>query len=49
VNPLDWHFIRGTPYVMRLSGTGLRKPKDVRVGVDFAGTVEAVGKDVTTL
>ena len=46
VNPYDWHFIRGTPYIMRL-GVGLRKPKDTRLGVDFAGTVEAVGKDVT--
>lgn len=46
VNPLDWHFMRGTPYVMRL-GTGLRKPKATRLGVDFAGTVEAVGNHVT--
>lgn len=46
VNPYDWHFIRGTPYLMRL-GVGLRKPKSIRVGVDFAGTVEAVGKNVT--
>jgi NADPH:quinone reductase-like Zn-dependent oxidoreductase len=46
VNPYDWHFIRGTPYIMRL-GVGLRKPKDTRLGVDFAGTVEAVGKNVT--
>ena len=46
VNPYDWHFIRGTPYIMRL-GVGLRKPKNPRLGVDFAGTVEAVGKDVT--
>jgi NADPH:quinone reductase-like Zn-dependent oxidoreductase len=46
VNPYDWHFIRGTPYIMRL-GIGLRKPKDTRLGVDFAGTVEAVGKNVT--
>jgi len=46
VNPYDWHFVRGTPYIMRL-GIGLRKPKDTRIGVDFAGTVEAVGKDVT--
>src|SRR5229473_8640816 len=46
VNPYDWHFIEGTPYIMRI-GVGLRKPKDTRLGVDFAGTVEAVGKKVT--
>jgi NADPH:quinone reductase-like Zn-dependent oxidoreductase len=46
VNPLDWHRVRGTPYLMR-KGTGLRKPKSTRLGVDFAGTVEAVGKNVT--
>lgn len=47
VNPYDWHFIRGTPYIMRMMIGGLRKPKDPRVGVDYAGTVEAVGKNVT--
>src|SRR5882757_2463461 len=47
VNPYDWHFVEGTPYVMRAMGVGLRKPKDTRLGVDFAGTVEAVGKNVT--
>ncbi len=47
LNPYDWHFIEGTPYIMRLMGVGLRKPKDTRLGVDFAGTVEAVGKNVT--
>src|SRR5881275_3226061 len=47
VNPLDWHFIEGTPKIMRAMGVGLRKPKDTRLGVDFAGTVEAVGKNVT--
>jgi NADPH:quinone reductase-like Zn-dependent oxidoreductase len=47
VNPYDWHFIEGTPKIMRLMGVGLRKPKDTQVGVDFAGTVEAVGKNVT--
>lgn len=46
VNPLDWHYMRGTPYIMRL-GAGLRKPNVIRLGVDFAGTVEAVGKNVT--
>jgi NADPH:quinone reductase-like Zn-dependent oxidoreductase len=47
INPYDWHFIEGTPYIMRMMGVGLRKPKDTRLGVDFAGTVEAVGKNVT--
>src|SRR5438309_123953 len=47
VNPLDWHFIEGTPKIMRALGVGLRKPKDTRLGVDFAGIVEAVGKNVT--
>ena len=45
VNPLDWHYMRGTPYVMRLE-TGFGAPKNPRLGVDFSGTVEAVGKDV---
>ncbi len=47
INPLDWHFMEGTPYIMRAIGVGLRKPKDPRLGVDYAGTVEAVGKNVT--
>ena len=46
VNPLDWHFMRGTPYFLRMM-TGLRKPKDTRLGVDVAGDVEAVGRNVT--
>ncbi len=46
VNPMDWHFMRGTPYVLRIQA-GLRKPKNNRLGVDVACTVEAVGKDVT--
>ena len=45
VNPLDWHYMRGSPYLMRLSA-GLGSPDDVRMGVDFAGTVEAVGSGV---
>ena len=45
VNPLDWHYMRGSPYIMRLE-SGLGMPDDVRMGVDFAGIVEAVGKDV---
>jgi NADPH:quinone reductase-like Zn-dependent oxidoreductase len=46
VNPYDWHFIEGTPKIIRL-GVGLRKPRDIRPGVDYAGTVEAAGKNVT--
>jgi D-arabinose 1-dehydrogenase-like Zn-dependent alcohol dehydrogenase len=46
VNPLDWHYMRGTPYVVRTQA-GLRKPKVARLGVDVAGQVEAVGKNVT--
>jgi NADPH:quinone reductase-like Zn-dependent oxidoreductase len=48
VNPLDWHFMRGTPYLARMA-MGRSKPK-VRVrGVDVAGRVEAVGKGVKSL
>jgi len=46
VNPLDWHYLRGTPYLVRLD-SGLGAPRDMRLGVDFAGTVEAVGRHVT--
>jgi NADPH:quinone reductase-like Zn-dependent oxidoreductase len=46
LNPVDWHYMRGSPYVMRLS-SGIGAPSDSRVGVDFAGVVEAVGKNVT--
>ncbi len=46
VNPLDWHYTRGAPYIMRIEA-GLRKPKDIRLGVDLAGQVEAVGRNVT--
>ena len=45
VNPLDWHYMSGTPYIMRMS-SGLGAPEDMRMGVDFAGTVEAVGRNV---
>jgi NADPH:quinone reductase-like Zn-dependent oxidoreductase len=46
VNPFDWHMLTGTPYLARTQA-GLFKPKSKVLGVDFAGTVEAVGKDVT--
>jgi NADPH:quinone reductase-like Zn-dependent oxidoreductase len=47
INPLDWHFMEGTPYIMRAMIGGIRKPKSPQLGVDLAGEVEAVGKDVT--
>lgn len=47
VNALDWHFMRGSPFLVRVTGGGLRKPKDPRIGVDLAGRVEAVGDGVT--
>lgn len=46
VNPLEWHFMRGEPYAMRLV-SGLTRPKANRLGVDLAGVVEDVGRDVT--
>lgn len=46
VNPMDWHYMKGQPYVMRLS-SGIGRPERARAGVDFAGTVEAVGGAVT--
>jgi NADPH:quinone reductase-like Zn-dependent oxidoreductase len=46
VNPLDWHSMRGEPYLLRI-GMGLRKPKHTRLGVDVAGQVEAAGKNIT--
>jgi len=45
VNPLDWHYMRGSPYFMRLA-SGIGIPGNTRMGVDFSGTVEAVGKNV---
>jgi NADPH:quinone reductase-like Zn-dependent oxidoreductase len=46
VNPLDWHYMRGEPYFMRAMA-GMGKPESIHMGVDFAGTVESVGKNVT--
>ena len=45
VNPADWHFMRGEPYIARLQA-GLRAPKASVLGCDLAGTVEAVGASV---
>jgi NADPH:quinone reductase-like Zn-dependent oxidoreductase len=45
-NPLDWHRMRGEPFIARM-GEGYRKPKNSKLGADVAGWVEAVGKNVT--
>ena len=46
VNPLDWKMMKGGPFIVRLL-LGLGKPKIKRPGVDVAGQVEAVGRNVT--
>lgn len=45
VNALDWHVTRGMPYLVRIGG--LRAPRDRVRGVDLAGRVLAVGRNVT--
>jgi NADPH:quinone reductase-like Zn-dependent oxidoreductase len=46
VNPLDWRLMKGRPYSARIL-FGLRKPKITRPGLDVAGQLEAVGRNVT--
>jgi NADPH:quinone reductase-like Zn-dependent oxidoreductase len=48
INPADWHLVRGIPRIARLS-VGPRRPSFQVPGSDFAGTVEAIGPDVTTV
>jgi len=45
VNPAEWYGMTGL-FLARL-GNGILKPKDIRLGTDYAGVVEAVGKNVT--
>ncbi len=47
VDPGVWHFTAGLPYMVRLMGLGFRAPKGRVRGGDFAGRVEAVGRNVT--
>ncbi len=47
VDPGVWHLMTGLPYLVRVMGFGFRKPKIRIRGMDAAGTVEAVGKNVT--
>lgn len=46
VNPAEWYAVHGRPWVGRAE-MGLRRPKSEMLGADFAGTVEAVGPEVT--
>jgi NADPH:quinone reductase-like Zn-dependent oxidoreductase len=46
-NPLDWHYMRGEPYIMRAAGAGFGAPNDPSFGTDYAGVVTAVGREVT--
>lgn len=47
VHPDVWHFVSGRPYVLRLLGAGLFRPKNPIPGTDMAGVVESVGARVT--
>jgi NADPH:quinone reductase-like Zn-dependent oxidoreductase len=47
VHPDVWHAMKGVPYVLRVMGSGLRRPKNPVPGTDLAGVVEAVGRNVT--
>ncbi|WP_026877798.1 NAD(P)-dependent alcohol dehydrogenase [Jiangella gansuensis] len=49
VDQAVWHLVTGLPYLARLGGFGVRRPKNRVPGADVAGRVEAVGRDVTTL
>ena len=50
INKADWHQLRGWPRFLRpVMRNGVLRPKSPLLGADFAGIVEAVGKDVTDL
>lgn len=46
VNIAEWYAVVGRPWIARPT-MGFRRPRVIRIGVDYAGVVEAVGKDVT--
>ena len=45
VNPLDWHYMEGTPYIVRAMEFGLLKPKIPRLGVDHGGPGGSGGEE----
>ena len=47
VHPDVWHVVRGWPYVLRIMGSGLRRPRPVVPGTDVAGVVDSAGANVT--
>ena len=47
LNTIDWFLAMGKPYLARLMAGGVRRPRSHVVGREFAGTVEAVGGNVT--
>ncbi len=47
VHPDVWHVVTGRPYVLRLMGSGVRRPKNRVAGTDLAGVVESAGASVT--
>ncbi|MDS0137916.1 MULTISPECIES: NAD(P)-dependent alcohol dehydrogenase [unclassified Amycolatopsis] len=47
VDPGVWHLTTGQPYLVRLLGFGVRRPKNPVRGLDFAGTIEETGDGVT--
>jgi len=46
VNPYDWHILRGSPWFIRMAENSYARPKQLVLGADISGTIEAVGKHV---
>jgi NADPH:quinone reductase-like Zn-dependent oxidoreductase len=47
VHPDVWHVVKGVPYILRIMGAGLRRPRNGVPGTDVAGVTESIGKNVT--
>jgi len=46
LNAADWRLLRAKPFLVRLMGLGLLRPKNRILGADLAGQVEAIGRNV---